>query len=97
VGVVKVAERYAPVSHAALRVGGGDVIENVSCGAVPERMLVPHSAIEPALRNLVAGNFEMDVAELLIGNGLCGSGTESRNGQGAGKDENACTDGTTLG
>jgi hypothetical protein len=60
-------------------------------------MLVPHSAIEPALRNLVAGNFEMDVAELLIGNGLCGSRTESRNGQGAGKDENACTHGTTLG
>src|SRR5450759_1155869 len=34
---------------------------------VPERMLVPHGAVKPALCRLVAGGGEMDRAQFLIG------------------------------
>jgi hypothetical protein len=60
------------VGHGAIRVGFGHLLEDLLGGAVPERMLIAHRAIEAPLRGLVAADGEMHVAELLLATALRG-------------------------
>src|SRR5262249_4404219 len=49
-----------------LRISRGDLLVDLACRRVPERMLVAHRAIEPALCRLVAACCEMHIAELFV-------------------------------
>ena len=82
----------------AVRVGLRDLLENLLGGAVPERMLIAHRAIEAPLRDLIAGDGEMDVAELLISLALRGEvrWSEQRQRGDAGGDWKLPHDGSAL-
>ena len=66
-GIVEQAERDAPIGDGAIRVGLQHVFEYFARRAVPERMLVPHCAVEPLLRRRVARGFEVHLSELRAG------------------------------
>ena len=65
------AHADAPVGDGAVRIGLEHVLEDILRRAVPERMLIAHAAIEPALRHLIARRLEMDGTEPLFGGVLC--------------------------
>src|SRR4051812_12201202 len=66
VRVIEVGERDPPVRNGALRIGRSRLVEDLAGGAIPERMLIAHRAIEAPLRRFVAGRGEMNIAELLV-------------------------------
>ena len=66
VGIPEQAERNAPIGDAAFGIGLQHVLECVLRRAVPERVLIQHSAVEKLLRLRLARCFEMDLAELLV-------------------------------
>jgi len=61
------AHRDAPIGDGTLRIGLERLLENLLRGAIPERVLVAHAAIEPPLSDLVARGLEVDRAEPLVG------------------------------
>src|SRR4051812_49853533 len=52
--IVEVAQSNGPVGNTALRISLDDVFEYASGFPIPERVLISHAAIEPALCGLVA-------------------------------------------
>ena len=57
----------APVGDGAVGIGLERVLENLLRRAIPERVLVAHAAVEPALRGVVARGREVDGTEPLLG------------------------------
>jgi hypothetical protein len=64
--IVELRQRNAPIGHTAFGIGLRRLLEDLAPGAIPERMLIAHAAVEAALRDLVARRLEMHLAELLV-------------------------------
>ena len=64
VGIQQQAERDAPIGDAAFGIGLQRILEDFLRGAVPERMLIEHAAVEKLLRFRLARRLEMNLAEL---------------------------------
>ena len=60
------AQRDAPIGDAAFGIGLQHILEDLLRGAVPERMLVQHAAVEKLLRFRFARCLEMHLAELVV-------------------------------
>src|SRR5215475_15937192 len=72
--IVQQAQGNAPVGDRAFRIGLQRLLENLFRRPVPERVLIAHPAVKAALRHLIAGGLEVNLAKLLVGSVLraCG-------------------------
>ena len=69
--IVEKRKRNTPIGDGAFRIGLERFLEYFLGCPVPERMLISHRAIKPALRRLIARRREVDRAKFLIGIVLC--------------------------
>jgi hypothetical protein len=65
-GIPQQAERDAPIGDGALGIGLQHILEGFLRGAIPERVLIEHAAVEQLLRFRLARCLEMHLAQLVV-------------------------------